>query len=86
MVHMHRFAVPFRALLLMALGVGPVMADCSLTETGRVPLFDLGANVYSIGEDQWQGGLYPGGSNVPPDDYLAEGLAIASSIRPLNSG
>ncbi|MFB3828212.1 MAG: hypothetical protein ACE15B_15695 [Bryobacteraceae bacterium] len=48
--------------------------------TGMVPLTDLGRGLYK-GE---QGGLYPGGENVPPPAHLAAGLRMASQIRPLN--
>ncbi len=30
------------------------------------------------------GGLYPGGTNTPPEPYFSDGMAIARSITPLN--
>jgi hypothetical protein len=48
--------------------------------TGLVPLTDLGSGTYK-GE---QGGLYPGGRNVPQSAHLKIGLERASQITPLN--
>ena len=48
---------------------------------GLVPLTDLGSGSYE-GEE---GGLYPGGHNVPPLKHLAAGLKLATSIVPLGS-
>lgn len=48
--------------------------------TGLVPLTDLGKGMYK-GE---QGGLYPGGVNVPPPAHLKAGLAAAKAIVPLD--
>ena len=47
--------------------------------TGLAPLPDLGRGPYR-GEE---GGLYPGGSNVPPPAHLAAGLVLAHAVRPL---
>ena len=48
--------------------------------TGLVPLTDLGTQRYQ-GE---QGGLYPGGSNVPPPAHQKAGFALARQIAPLD--
>ncbi|UCD56501.1 MAG: hypothetical protein JSV16_11785, partial [Candidatus Hydrogenedentota bacterium] len=48
--------------------------------TGLIPLADLGKGDYK-GE---QGGLYPGGENVPPPAHLKAGLKAARSIVPLD--
>ena len=48
--------------------------------TGLVPLTDLGKGTYK-GE---QGGLYPGGENVPPSAHWKTGLELARHIAPLN--
>src|SRR5581483_1034790 len=48
--------------------------------TGLVPLPDLGAGMYK-GE---QGGLYPGGANVPPKAHLDAGLKLAQQVVPLD--
>jgi hypothetical protein len=49
--------------------------------TGMIPLSDLGKGTYK-GEE---GGLYPGGENVPPPAHLKNGLKIAHEIVPLDA-
>jgi hypothetical protein len=49
--------------------------------TGMVPLTDLGKRRYK----GYQGGLYPEGENVPPQDHLNAGLKIARQIVPMNA-
>jgi hypothetical protein len=49
--------------------------------TGLVPLTDLGRGLYQGQE----GGLYPGGVNVPPSQHLKAGLALAKQIAPLDA-
>ena len=56
-----------------------VASYCQNTSTGRVPLTDLGAGLY-LG--QFEGGLYPNGSNTLPDAQMQAGLAAASAIVP----
>ncbi|MFO1010714.1 MAG: hypothetical protein U1F29_11685 [Planctomycetota bacterium] len=51
---------------------------CSNTSVGFVPLNDLGAG-FHVG---YQGGLYPGGTNVRPSAHEAAGLIEASYIVP----
>jgi hypothetical protein len=46
------------------------------------PLNDLGAGIYL---NQFQGGLYPNGSNLAPAAHAAEGLSRAASVQPLNT-
>jgi uncharacterized protein (TIGR03437 family) len=66
------------AVLLIA--VAPALAsDCSRIKTGLVPLTDLGAGLY---KNQFQGGLYPGGSNSRPASHEAAGLAFAAQVTP----
>jgi hypothetical protein len=48
--------------------------------TGLLPLPDLASGSYH-GEE---GGLYPGGKNVPPPAHLAAGLALAKRVVPLD--
>jgi hypothetical protein len=48
---------------------------------GAVPLNDLGNGLYL---NQFQGGLYPNGSNDAPAPHAATGLSRASAIQPLN--
>ncbi len=62
-----RSALP-AILLASSFGVA-IASQCSVTSTGRIPLNDLGAGLYS-GE---AGGLYPGGSNQRP---LSHDLAV----------
>lgn len=57
-------------------------ADCSQTSVGITPLNDLGTGLY-LG--LYQGGLYPGGSNVMPPAHHAAGLNRAAQIRPLDA-
>jgi hypothetical protein len=57
-------------------------SDCDQTSVGLVPVNDLGAGLY-LG--QFQGGLYPGGSNTPPPVHHAAGLAATAGIEPLNA-
>jgi hypothetical protein len=47
----------------------------------QVPLSDLGTAAY-LG---FSGGLYPDGSNVPPADHAAAGVAHARAIQPLDT-
>jgi hypothetical protein len=48
--------------------------------TGLVALPALGTGLYR-GEE---GGLYPGGKNTPPPEYLAKGLELAKQVVPLD--
>lgn len=65
----HAAAVPALAALL-ASGIAVAQP--------RIPLADLGSGEYR----GWTGGLYPGGSNVPPAAHLATALALADGIQP----
>jgi len=53
----------------------------ALADTAKVPLTDLGASTYR----GFQGGLYPGGSNVVPAAHAALGTAFARAIQPRNA-
>jgi hypothetical protein len=61
---------------------------CSMPfQSVATPLSDLNGNEYirmEGGPTGAFGGLYPGGSNTPPSEHLADGMAIAASIIPLN--
>jgi hypothetical protein len=46
--------------------------------TGLIPLIDLGPGTYQ----GYEGGLYPGGSNLPPEAHRALALAAAGRIVP----
>lgn len=49
-------------------------------DTIPVPIDELGAHTYR----RAQGGLYPGGANVPPADHDANGIGRRNSIKPLD--
>lgn len=56
--------------------------NCENDTTGLISLVDLQTGFY-LGE--FQGGLYPGGSNTMPLSNLNKGIKVAKSIRPLDS-
>lgn len=60
----------------LGLGGAAYASDCSRTQTGRVPINDLGTGTY-LGA---QGGLYPGGSNVRPATHNQNGLYLATNV------
>lgn len=49
--------------------------------TGNIPLIDLGVGTY----EGFQGGLYPGGSNVPPLNHANAALVQAGLVTPRNA-
>ncbi len=51
-------------------------SDCSRTQTGRVPINDLGTGAYQGA----QGGLYPGGGNVRPATHDQDGQYLATNV------
>jgi hypothetical protein len=51
------------------------------SSVGLIPLTDLGTGTYK----GYEGGLYPGGKNVPPSAHLRAGLKIAQTIVPLDA-
>ncbi len=58
-------------------------SDCTVTSVGFTPLNDLGAGFYSPSGTPFQGGLYPGGSNLIPAAHGTVGRARALAIRTL---
>lgn len=58
----------------------PTSAAASTADKPTVPLTDLGTGHY-LG---FEGGLYPGGSNVMPAQHMAAGAARAGQVRPLD--
>jgi hypothetical protein len=60
-------------------------SDCTVTSVGFTPLTDLGAGFYSPGGTPYQGGLYPGGSNVAPSAHAAAGRSRALAVEPLDT-
>jgi hypothetical protein len=65
--------------LLLALTDRAGAADCTNTSVGFVPLGDLGVGTY-LG--LYEGGLYEGGSDVPPADHRLAGLAQVAKVVP----
>jgi hypothetical protein len=60
-------------------GVARTAADCSVRQTGLVPLTDMGRLRYR----GHLGGLYPGGANRPGRRHLQRGLQAARRVRPI---
>ena len=56
------------------------MHGCAGVSVGFSPLTELGSGLYK----GYQGGLYPGGSNVRPAGHEAAGLSLARAIQPMN--
>jgi len=65
--------------LTLAIGVVLVIVQIARAAT---PLNDLGSGLYL---NQFQGGLYPNGSNIVPATHAVAGLNRAAAIRPLNT-
>ena len=56
-------------------------ANCTRTSVGFTPLMDLGTGTY-LG---YEGGLYPGAVDQPPEWYDNLGLQYMQQVQPLNS-
>ncbi len=56
--------------------VGGARGDCTLTNTGRLPLPEAGHRTYQ----GYPTGLYPNYANNPPPGHLAAGLSIATNL------
>ncbi len=67
-------------VLLLAAAAGHA-SDCSVTSVGFLPLNQLGTGLY-LG--QFQGGLYPGGTNTMPAAHFNAGAAFAAGVIPRN--
>src|SRR2546430_14779150 len=68
-------------LLVAPLVAEVAIADCTLTNTGRLPLPEYGFKLYQ----GFSGGLYPNGGNNRPPAHLAAGVFIATNqIQPLD--
>lgn len=85
-------AIAIRALLVVT-GFGLTAARCGGVSTSPlgdspgnpdepIPLSELSIGTY-LG---FEGGLYEEGSDLPPADHAAVGLAAADAVRPLDSG
>jgi len=78
-VRVSRLSIVAAVLIAPSIAFG---SNCAGTSTGNVPLMDLGTGTY-LG--QFQGGLYPGGSNAMPAVHATAGLAAAAQIVPRNT-
>lgn len=67
--------------MLLVITSPGLAADCTQTSVSLLPINDLGASLYL---NQFQGGLYPGGSNEVPVDHGAAGASFAQTVAPLN--
>jgi hypothetical protein len=74
-------ALAMAAATLLAQPSVAVASLCANDHTGLVALPDLGPGEY-LGA---QGGLYAGGTNVPPTVYLDAGAQLAADIGPLDA-
>jgi hypothetical protein len=59
-----------------------IAANCAITSVNFIAIQDLNTNLYM---NQFQGGLYPNGSNVAPGSHAAVGVQRASEIAPRNT-
>jgi hypothetical protein len=68
--------------LLAAVSVSaPLAAGCSLTETGLVPLTDLGSGLY---QGLYEGGLYDKGASIRPGKLRKAAKKRMKNIEPLD--
>ena len=74
-----RYAVLAIAVAILAAAPHPAAAaDCAKTTSAFVPITELGRATYKGAE----GGLYPGGTNTPPESYATAGRRTAADIAP----
>ena len=74
-----RYAVLAVAVAILAAAPLPAAAaDCAKTTASLVPITDLGSATYK----GTQGGLYPGGTNDPPEPYATAGRRVAVEMPP----
>jgi len=67
---------------MMTVRHAAAISECSNTSVDRIPLNDSGSDLYL---EQFQGGLYPNGSNDVPEAHAAEGLARSLAVGPLDA-
>lgn len=77
----HVISIVTAVFAALSIAAGGRAADCTVTSVGFTPLNDLGTGLY-LG--QFQGGLYPGGSNLVPAAHAADGRARALAIAPID--
>src|SRR5262245_50311875 len=61
---------------------GMLVTAIPAASSAQVPLNDLGTGTYL---NQYQGGLYPGGSNTIPPAHFAAAMSRAANMQPLNT-
>ncbi len=77
-----RLRLAVRLLVLFALSLAfSISLGRADAVTGFTPLSDMGASTY-LG---FGGGLYEGGTNSPPADHTAAGMAHAAAVQPLDA-
>lgn len=69
-------------IALMVTNPMKAQLNCDVDSTGLIPLVDLGTGLYM---GTWEGGLYDGGSNIPPTEHKNKGLSIISKLKPLDT-
>ena len=74
----HFPAMRISAVALMISLALAASAPAAAQTTGLIPLTDLGAGTYK----GYEGGLYPGGSNLPPEAHRTLALAAAGRVVP----
>jgi PKD repeat protein len=61
------------------------LLDCTMTQTGKIPLPDLGSGQYCRDGHCELGGLYPNGSPVRPAALEVEAMQRAQQVQPLDA-
>ncbi len=56
-------------------------ANCSNTSVGFTPINDLGTGTFN----NYQGSLYPNGSNYMPTQHKTDGMLLANQVQPLDA-
>ncbi|MBC8046697.1 MAG: T9SS type A sorting domain-containing protein [Fimbriimonadaceae bacterium] len=78
----------FSLLLVLAFIAGTYKVqsqiNCANDSTGFISLVDLQSDYQVLSGSLFQGGLYPGGSNLIPPAHKAAGMSISKSIKPLD--
>jgi hypothetical protein len=73
--------LPLMQFTVLCLAISTASAIAQTPPLSFTPLNDLGSGLYL---DQFQGGLYPNGSNEVPAAHASVGLARAATIGPLD--
>jgi hypothetical protein len=76
-----RYRILFMLVLLHLSILTNAQLDCDNSTVGFIPLNDLGTGEFM----DYEGGLYPDGSNEMPLSHLIKGTIIGNGIRPLDT-